>query len=61
MPPEAAAAAADRVLGTPPGGAAWKPPRDVRLVATDIDWAYGSGDEAHATTGHQPAGADRGA
>ncbi|HSU01535.1 MAG TPA: maleylpyruvate isomerase family mycothiol-dependent enzyme [Nocardioides sp.] len=51
IPPDAAAAAADRVIGTPAPMRRWKPPRDVRLVATDIDWAYGSGDEAHATMG----------
>ena len=51
IPPDAAAAAADRVLGTPPPIRRWKPPRDVRFVATDTDWAFGSGREVHATMG----------
>jgi uncharacterized protein (TIGR03083 family) len=49
IPPDAAAAAADRVLGTPTPIRRWKPPRDVRFVATDTDWAYGNGHEVHAT------------
>lgn len=49
MPPDAAAAAADRVLGTPVPIRRWKPPRDVRFVATDADWAFGSGPAVHAT------------
>jgi uncharacterized protein (TIGR03083 family) len=53
IPPDAAVAAADRVLGTPPPIRRWKPPRDVRLVATDTDWAYGSGFEVRATMGTQ--------
>ena len=48
MPPDAAAAAADRVLSTPRPIRRWKPPRDVRLVATDTDWSYGSGPELRA-------------
>ena len=48
MPPEAAAAAADRVITTPLGLRRWKPPRGVRLVATDTEWSYGRGDEAAA-------------
>jgi uncharacterized protein (TIGR03083 family) len=48
MPLEAAAAAADRVLSTPPPIRRWKPPRGIRLVATDVDWSYGSGDDAPA-------------
>jgi uncharacterized protein (TIGR03083 family) len=48
MPPEAAAAAADRVLSTPWPIRRWRPPRGVRLVATDTDWAYGSGPELRA-------------
>jgi uncharacterized protein (TIGR03083 family) len=48
MPPEAAAAAADRVLSTPWPIRLWRPPRGVRLVATDTDWAYGSGRESRA-------------
>jgi uncharacterized protein (TIGR03083 family) len=51
MPPEAAAAAADRALATPPPIRRWKPPRGVRLVATDVDWSYGSGDDAPAPMG----------
>jgi uncharacterized protein (TIGR03083 family) len=45
MPPEAAAAAADRVLSTPRPMRRWRPPRGVRLVATDVDWAHGAGKE----------------
>jgi hypothetical protein len=48
MPPDAAAAAADRVLSTPWPIRRWRPPRGVRLVATDTDWAYGSGPELRA-------------
>ena len=48
MPPDAAAAAADRVLSTPRPIRRWSPPRGVRLVATDTDWAYGSGQELRA-------------
>jgi len=48
MPPDAAAAAADRALSTPPPIRRWKPPRGVRLVATDIDWSYGDGTEVPA-------------
>jgi uncharacterized protein (TIGR03083 family) len=51
IPPDAAAAAADRVLSTPVPIRRWKPPHDVRLVATDTDWAFGSGHEVHATMG----------
>jgi uncharacterized protein (TIGR03083 family) len=47
MPPDAAAAAADRVLSTPRPIRRWKPPQHVRLIATDLDWAYGSGEEVH--------------
>ena len=45
MPPDAAAAAADRVLSTPRPIRRWKPPQQVRLIATDVDWAHGSGEE----------------
>lgn len=48
MPPEAAAAAADRVLTTRPPLRRWTPPRGVRLVATDTDWAWGEGPERPA-------------
>ena len=48
MPPEAAAAAANRVFSTPRPLRLWSPPRGVRLVATDVDWAYGHGTEAPA-------------
>lgn len=48
MPPDAAAAAADRVLSTPWPLRRWKPPQGVRLIATDAAWAHGSGDEARA-------------
>lgn len=48
MPPDAAAAAADRVLSTPRPLRRWSPLRGVRLVATDADWAYGSGPEMRA-------------
>ena len=49
IPPDAAAAAADRVLGAPVPIRRWKAPRDVRFVATDTDWAFGSGHDVHAT------------
>ena len=45
MPPEAAAAAADRVLSTPRPIRLWQPPHGVRMIATDVDWAYGAGEE----------------
>lgn len=48
-PPDAAAAAADRVLSTRPPIRRWKPPRGVRLVASDIDWAFGDGEEVRAS------------
>lgn len=48
MPADAAAAAADRVLSTPRPLRRWTPPRGVRLVATDTDWACGTGREVHA-------------
>lgn len=48
MPPDAAAAAATRVLATPPPIRRWRPPRGVRLVATDADWAHGVGAERRA-------------
>jgi uncharacterized protein (TIGR03083 family) len=51
MPPEAAAAAADRVLSTPPPIRRWRPPRGVRVVATDTDWSYGEGEDVHAPMG----------
>jgi len=51
MPPDAAAAAADRVLSTPRPIRRWKPPRGMRMVATDVDWTYGAGDEVRAPMG----------
>jgi uncharacterized protein (TIGR03083 family) len=51
IPPDAAAVAADRVLGAPVPIRRWRPPRDVRFVATDTDWAFGSGREVLATMG----------
>lgn len=48
MPPAAAAAAADRVVSAPRPIRLWTPPRGVRLVAADIDWAYGTGPELSA-------------
>jgi uncharacterized protein (TIGR03083 family) len=51
IPPDAAAAAADRVLNTPAPIRRWKPPRGVRIVATDTAWAFGNGREVHATMG----------
>lgn len=45
MPPDAAAAAADRVLSTPPPIRRWRPPRGLRLVATDTAWSFGDGAE----------------
>lgn len=43
MPVDAAAAAAARVLSLRGPMRLWEPPRAVRLVATDTDWAYGGG------------------
>jgi uncharacterized protein (TIGR03083 family) len=43
MPVEAAVAAADRVLHLRGPMRLWRPPRGVRLVAADADWAYGDG------------------
>lgn len=43
MPVDAAVAAADRVLSLRGPMRLWDPPRGVRLVATDTDWAYGDG------------------
>ena len=48
MPPDAAAAAANRVLSTPRPIRRWKRPQGLRRVATDTDWAYGSGEELRA-------------
>lgn len=48
MPIDAAAAAADRVLSQRGPVRLWAKPRGVRLVATDIDWAYGEGPEKRA-------------
>ncbi|MGB3829443.1 MAG: maleylpyruvate isomerase family mycothiol-dependent enzyme [Ornithinimicrobium sp.] len=48
MPTDAAAAAADRVLSTPRPIRRWTNPQGVRLVATDTDWAYGTGPELPA-------------
>ena len=58
-----ALAAADRVLRLRGPMRLWTPPRDVRLVATDADWAYGDGPVIHAPmqshlltlTGRQPS------
>ena len=43
MPVDAAVAAADRVLSLRGPMRLWDPPRGVRLVATDSEWAYGDG------------------
>jgi uncharacterized protein (TIGR03083 family) len=43
MPPDAAAAAADRVLALPAPFRLRAPYRGVRLEATDIDWSSGAG------------------
>lgn len=48
MPPDAGAAAADRVLSTPRPIRRWTAPKGIRLVATDIEWAYGDGVEVRA-------------
>jgi uncharacterized protein (TIGR03083 family) len=48
MPVDAAVAAADRVLSLRGPMRLWDPPRGVRLVATDADWAYGEGAEKEA-------------
>lgn len=63
MPVDAAVAAADRVLSLRGPMRLWEPPRAVRLVATDTDWAYGDGPvreapiQSHllALTGRQPS------
>jgi uncharacterized protein (TIGR03083 family) len=63
MPVDAAVAAADRVLSLRGPMRLWEPPRGVRLVATDTDWAYGDGPvtkapmQSHllALTGRQPS------
>ena len=52
MLPDAAAAAADRVLNTPWPLSLWKPKPGLRLVATDIDWSYGEGTVVHAPMQH---------
>jgi hypothetical protein len=49
MPLDAAAAAADRVLSLRGPVRLWNRPRGVRLVATDIDWAYADGPERRAS------------
>lgn len=43
LPVDAVVAAADRVLALRGPMRLWAPPRGVRLVATDADWAYGDG------------------
>jgi hypothetical protein len=48
MPVDAAVVAADRVLSLRGPMRLWDPPRGVRLVATDADWAYGDGAEKEA-------------
>jgi len=48
MPVDAAVAAANRVLSLRGPMRLWDPPRGVRLVATDADWAYGDGVEKEA-------------
>jgi uncharacterized protein (TIGR03083 family) len=63
MPVDAAVAVADRVLGLRGPMRLWTPPRDVRLVATDADWAHGDGPVFRAPmqshlltlTGRQPS------
>lgn len=42
LPPDATVVAVERALSLP-RPFRWSPPRDVRLVATDADWAHGSG------------------
>ena len=51
MPPDAAAAAANRVLSTPRPIRLWKPLQGLRMIATDVDWAWGAGDEVRAPMG----------
>ncbi|MGH3353963.1 MAG: maleylpyruvate isomerase family mycothiol-dependent enzyme [Nocardioides sp.] len=48
MPVDAAAAAADRVLGMRGMMRLWEPPGGVRLLATDIDWSWGEGSVVEA-------------
>lgn len=51
IPPDAARAATDRLLTAPAPLRRWKPLRGIRLVATDTDWAFGSGPEVHGGMG----------
>jgi uncharacterized protein (TIGR03083 family) len=63
MPVDAAVAAADRVLCLRGPMRLWAPPRDVRLVARDAEWACGDGPVVQAPmqshlltlTGRQPS------
>jgi len=65
MPVDAAVAAANRVLSLRRPMRLWVPPRGVRLVASDADWAYGDGTVHEAPiqshlltlTGRQPMSA----
>jgi uncharacterized protein (TIGR03083 family) len=43
MPVQAVVTAANRVIALRGPMRLWKPPRGVRLVATDAEWAYGDG------------------
>lgn len=48
MPLDAAVTAADRVLALRGPMRLWAPPYGVRLVATDVEWAYGEGSVTNA-------------
>jgi uncharacterized protein (TIGR03083 family) len=68
MPVDAAVAAAERVLSLRGPMRLWEPPAEVRLVATDADWAYGEGPVVQAPmrshlltlTGRRPVSFDGG-
>jgi uncharacterized protein (TIGR03083 family) len=63
MPVDAAVAVANRLLSLRGPVRLWDPPRGVRLVATDVDWATGDGAVHEATiqshlltlTGREPS------
>lgn len=51
VPVDAAVTAADRVLVLLGPMRPWKPPRGIRLVATEADWADGEGPLVEASRG----------
>lgn len=66
MPIDAAVAAANRVLSLRGPMRLWRPPRGVRLVASDVPWSHGTGTVVTAPiqshlltlTGRQPSPTD---